>query len=263
MIILFFIISFLSCIIGAICGIGGGVIMKPVLDAFHMAPVSVISFLSGCSVLAMSVISFGKNLKAGREIIKKSTLLAVGAAIGGLLGKSGFQSAMIFFGDDRIVGLGQSIIMFILNTGVLLYTVSKVNITTLQVSNKGLCLLIGLALGTLSAFLGIGGGAINIMMLCCFFSMGTKEAGVASLNIIMLSQLTGLGNTLIFRNIPAFGIGQLFVMIAGGILGGSMGHYIKSEITEKHVERLFIMALVLIIIINVYNIYQFAFVLVV
>ncbi|MGL6200877.1 MAG: TSUP family transporter [Lachnospiraceae bacterium] len=258
MIILFFIISFFSCIIGAICGIGGGVIMKPVLDAFHMAPVSVVSFLSGCSVLAMSVISFGKNLRAGREIIKKSTPLAVGAAIGGLLGKAGFQSAVMFFGDERIVGLGQSIIMFMLNIGAILYTVRKVHITTLQVSHKGLCLLIGLVLGMLSAFLGIGGGAINIMILCYFFSMGAKEAGLASLNIIMLSQLTSLGNTLILRNVPAFGVMQLFLMIAGGILGGSMGYSLKREISEKQVEQIFIATLVVIIIINIYNIYQFA-----
>ena len=33
MYLLFFIISFGASIIGAICGIGGGVIIKPVLDA--------------------------------------------------------------------------------------------------------------------------------------------------------------------------------------------------------------------------------------
>ena len=34
MYILFFIISFSASIIGAICGIGGGIIIKPVMDAF-------------------------------------------------------------------------------------------------------------------------------------------------------------------------------------------------------------------------------------
>ena len=42
-IILFFLICFFASVIGAICGIGGGVIIKPVLDAFQMMDVSTIS----------------------------------------------------------------------------------------------------------------------------------------------------------------------------------------------------------------------------
>ena len=56
MAVLFFIISFLASVAGAICGIGGGVIIKPTLDMFHLASVSTISFLSGCTVLALSLI---------------------------------------------------------------------------------------------------------------------------------------------------------------------------------------------------------------
>ena len=44
MYILFFIISFSASIIGAICGIGGGIIIKPVMDAFGVLDVSIINF---------------------------------------------------------------------------------------------------------------------------------------------------------------------------------------------------------------------------
>lgn len=64
MVVLFFAVSFLASIAGAICGIGGGVIIKPVLDMFGLASVSTISFLSGCTVLAMSIYSVGKNILA-------------------------------------------------------------------------------------------------------------------------------------------------------------------------------------------------------
>ncbi len=46
---------------GAICGIGGGVIIKPTLDAFGVLSVSTISFLSGCTVLAMTCYSVIKE----------------------------------------------------------------------------------------------------------------------------------------------------------------------------------------------------------
>ena len=59
--LIFFAICFCASVIGAICGIGGGVIIKPVLDAFHIMDVSVISFLSGCSVLSMTEYSVVKS----------------------------------------------------------------------------------------------------------------------------------------------------------------------------------------------------------
>ena len=65
MVLVFFVVSILSCTVGSICGIGGGVIIKPVLDATGIMGVSSISFLSGCTVLAMSVVSVYKNLRAG------------------------------------------------------------------------------------------------------------------------------------------------------------------------------------------------------
>ena len=60
--ILFFAISFLSCIAGAICGIGGGVVIKPVLDMLQMGAPATINFLSGCTVLSMSLYSVSKAL---------------------------------------------------------------------------------------------------------------------------------------------------------------------------------------------------------
>ncbi len=65
MVILFFVVSLLACIGGSICGIGGGVIIKPVHDALKVMSVSSISCLSGCTVLSMSVVSVYKNMRAG------------------------------------------------------------------------------------------------------------------------------------------------------------------------------------------------------
>ena len=86
----FFLVSILSSAAGSICGIGDGVIIKPVLDATGIMSVSGISFLSGCTVLAMSVVSVYKNMRAGtaKLNLKTATGLAVGAALGGVAGKS-------------------------------------------------------------------------------------------------------------------------------------------------------------------------------
>ena len=82
--ILYFIISFFSSIVGAISGIGGGVIIKPVLDSISIFGVATISFLSGCTVLSMSTVTLIKNRKSEIQVNKKTaSLLAVGGIAGG------------------------------------------------------------------------------------------------------------------------------------------------------------------------------------
>ena len=82
--LLFFCVSLLSSMIGAICGVGGGVIIKPVLDATGTMGVSDISFLSGTAVLCMSVVSVLSNrTRTGLIEYRTGTPLAVGAIAGG------------------------------------------------------------------------------------------------------------------------------------------------------------------------------------
>ena len=87
--LIFFLVSLLASVVGAICGIGGGVIIKPVLDLLHLESVSTISFLSVCTVLSMSCYSVGRTMLAGerRVSLATGTPLAIGAAVGGLLEK--------------------------------------------------------------------------------------------------------------------------------------------------------------------------------
>ena len=47
------IVIFLSTLLGAFVGLGGGVIIKPMLDVLHMHTLSEIAFFSSCAVLAM------------------------------------------------------------------------------------------------------------------------------------------------------------------------------------------------------------------
>ena len=68
--------------------------MKPALDLFGWASVSTISFLSGCTVLAMSCYSVIKSMLAKEQSVnlKTATPLAFGAAVGGVLGKQMFSA---------------------------------------------------------------------------------------------------------------------------------------------------------------------------
>lgn len=258
--IIFFLISFGASLIGAICGIGGGVIIKPALDAFHILSVATISFLSGITVLSMSCYSIGKAKLSGELFVdrKIGTPLAIGAAVGGILGKWGFDIVSLFFTDHDKIGAVQALCLLIITIGTLIYTLKKDKIATKQTTNILLCILIGLLLGILSSFLGIGGGPINLVVLYYFFSMDTKEAAQNSLYIIMFSQITSLIKTVVTGSIPEFNPVLLIIMILGGILGAIAGRKINKNLDVKKVEALFIGLMIVIILINVYNVYQFA-----
>lgn len=257
--IIFLGVSFGASVVGAICGIGGGVLIKPLLDAFGVLSVASISFLSGCTVLSMSCYSVVKAHMSKESLVdlKTGTPLAIGAAIGGVAGKMMFQYLSDMFANKDQVGAIQAVCLLVITFGTLVYTLKKDKIKTLHVTNAAACIAIGFVLGICSSFLGIGGGPINLVVLFYFFSMDTKTAAQNSLYIILFSQITSLVNTLITRTVPEFGILLLILMVGGGILGGAAGRIINKKIDANTVNKLFIGLMVIIMMICVYNIYQF------
>ena len=108
-----------ASVAGAICGIGGGVIIKPVLDLLHLETVPAISFLSGCTVLSMSCYSVGKSILAGERSVSLSvgTPLAMGAAAGGLLGNQLFALLRRVSESPNTVGAVQAVCLAAVTAG--------------------------------------------------------------------------------------------------------------------------------------------------
>lgn len=252
-------ICFSASVAGAICGIGGGVIIKPVLDAFGIMDVATISFLSGCTVLSMSAYSVIRSKAGGSSLIRPKTgfPLAAGAALGGVAGKYLFQIIRSLNGDTDKVGAVQAACLLAVTLGTFVYTLRKSHIRTRKVENPLVCLLIGLILGILSSFLGIGGGPVNLVVLFYFFSMDTKTAAENSLYIIFFSQIASLVCSVATGSVPSFSVGVLLLMAAGGITGGIAGRSINRKIQADTVDKLFLWLMMLMILINIYNIYKF------
>lgn len=258
--LVFFLVSLCASTVGAVCGIGGGVIIKPVLDLLHLETVAAISFLSGCTVLSMSCYSVGRAMLAGEKRVSLSTgtPLALGAAAGGLLGSWLFTAVKAMFENPNTVGAVQAACLAVVTLGTLVYTVCKSRIPTHRVDSKAVCVAIGLALGCMSSFLGIGGGPINLVVLYFFFSMDTKTAAANSLYIIFFSQLANLLTTLATGAVPDFQPLTLALMVAGGIGGGILGRSLNKRMDNRMVERLFIVLMAVIIGISLFNSWRYA-----
>ena len=252
--VLYFFISLGASIVGAISGIGGGVIIKPVLDGISSFNVSTISFLSGSTVLSMTTVTLFRSRNSPVKLNKRiGTLMALGGVIGGFLGKMLFDMVKSGFGNDRVVGATQSLMLAVITLGVLFFTIYKERIRPFHKDSNLFTVFIGLILGGIASFLGIGGGPINLAVLYFFFSMDSKTAALCSIFIIFFSQVTSLVFTILAGNVPHFEPTILLLMIIGGINGGILGSHLSHRMTHKGVDKLFIGVMAVIIAICIYN----------
>ncbi|MFD2627560.1 sulfite exporter TauE/SafE family protein [Oceanobacillus kapialis] len=258
--ILYFIIGLLASTLGAIAGLGGGVIIKPVLDFFGDFDLPTIGVLSAGTVLAMATVSLiklrNKEVKVDKVI---SSVLAVGSILGGVVGKSIFNVIAVTLNIPTATAIIQSSVLALLLTLVFIYFLKKDNIRSFAFKNRVAIFAIGFVLGFLSAFLGIGGGPLNVTVLILLFSMTAKKAAVNSIFIIFFSQLSALLLIAFTTGYAEYDLSMLLYMIPGGILGGIIGSTITVKLSNKQIEKLFHVTILIIILINLYNIVNVAF----
>ncbi len=253
-------ICFFSSAAGSICGIGGGVIIKPALDASGIMDAASVSFLSGCTVLSMAAVSLYNNLKNRKnsDFDKISaSILTLGSITGGVLGKSAFQYILLFPAMKHRAGAIQAAILLVITAATLACELNKDKIVTRTITNKAVIFFTGCFLGVLSAFLGIGGGPVNLIVLFCLFSMKTKEAALYSIFIILFSQAASLLYSILAGNVPHVSTDILVLMSGCGILGGLAGSAVSRKTDNRTVDQLFTGLMTVIIVISIYNIFRY------
>jgi uncharacterized membrane protein YfcA len=255
----FLLIACAASAIGAISGIGGGIIIKPVLDILSgQGPVE-INLLSGSMVFTMSLVSLLRSRGAGVKLEpKRGTALAGGAALGGAAGKLLFSAALRFFSHTALIGIIQSLVLMLLTLIVLFYLKKKKTLRPRNIRHIPFCVFIGLLLGMVSAFLGIGGGPINIMVISYFLSMDSKTAALHSLYTIFLSQAASFLLMFAEGGIPLVNPFFIAAMVSGGIGGGLIGSRIVRVLSNDQVDRLFSLVLTLVILLSAYNMVRLA-----
>lgn len=258
--ILYFAIGLIASTLGAVAGLGGGVIIKPVLDLFGHFDLPTIGVLSAATVLSMATVSLIKLRNMEVQVDKAtSSIIAVGSIFGGIIGKVVFNLIAISLSIPKTTAIIQSTLLAIILSLIFIYFKRKHKIKSYLIKNKMVILGIGFSLGFLSAFLGIGGGPINVAILCLLFSMTAKNAGINSIFIIFFSQLSALLLIAFTTGFGDYNLLMLFFMIPGGILGGLIGSHFVTKLSNIQVEKVFNLAVLLIIFINLYNIIKVAF----
>lgn len=251
--IIYFCVALLATILGSMAGLGGGVIIKPVLDFLGHYDINTIGLLSSFTVFAMAVVAIMKQFQHKFKVNLKSTIsIALGSIAGGNLGQSLLEK-IILITNENLVQIVQAIFLVLLLTFVILYMNNTEKFKNYHVKNPILCFTLGLILGSLAAFLGIGGGPINVAFLTIFFSMEAKEAAVNSVLIILFSQASKILTIASGTGFSSYDLSMLYFMIPAGVIGGFIGSKLNLIASNKVIIRVFNIVVLCVIFLNIWN----------
>lgn len=258
MAIILLLICFFASTAGAVVGFGGGIIIKPAVDMLGLLPVPTANFLSGCTVLAMSISALLRSRGSEAKLeVRTSTTLAGGAVCGGAAGKWSFELTHSHFQNATLLGLMQSLCLLIITIFIFVYMCGKQTLPAKQIKSIPATFLIGLLLGLISTFLGVGGGPYNVAVLFYFYSMDAKASAKNSIYIILFSQLSSILLSICSGTVPDFSWSALILMTLGGVIGALAGAALSQKMDENDVVKLLYFMLIIIIGINICNVLKF------
>ncbi len=239
--------------LGAFVGLGGGVIIKPVLDFIGEEPRMQVDFLSCVAVFTMSVVSTCKQIRNKVEFKKNIVLLiAAGSIAGGFLGSKCMDMLEGLIPSDTVRCI-QAFTLAALLAAVCFYVAKDRK--SFRIKNNAAICLVGFSLGFLASFLGIGGGPINVAVLTLFFSMNVKESAVYSVAIIFFSQITKLITMFASSGIEVFSHQwkTLLFILPAAILGGIIGSVLNRKSDDRVIRKVFTAVMILLVVLNIYN----------
>lgn len=246
--------------LGAFVGLGGGVIIKPILDFIGAEPRMQVDFLSCVAVFTMSIVSTAKSIRNKVEFKKNIVvLIALGSIGGGFLGS--FSMDMLeSVANPNNVRCIQAFALAGLIAAVSIY-VGKIKFSFNIKNNLAIC-IVGLALGFIASFLGIGGGPINVAVLTLLFSMNVKESAVYSVAIIFFSQLSKLVTMFATSGIDSYAHQwkTLLFILPAAIIGGILGSKLNRKFDDGIIRKVFVSVMVLLILLNVFNGFNYMFI---
>lgn len=253
--IIYFIITLLATTVCSLTGMGGGVIIKPIMDVIGDFDVHAISIICSITVFSMALVSIVKHIKSKTKIPFNIALpLAIGSVFGGISGERIFSLFVHFFDADEFIKFIQNIILTILILWVFIYMNNKNKLGSKELKGIFPALIVGLFLGLCSAFLGIGGGPINVTVIVYLFSLPTKTATICSLITILLSQISKLTTVAVTSGFSDLDFSVVTIMITAATIGGFLGAYFNKKLSDKTVEKAFNCIVVVVLVLTVLNI---------
>lgn len=259
MIFIYVSLALFATLAGSITGMGGGVIMKPVMDLIGHYDSATIGVLSSATVLAMAVVSCLKQIgKKPKISLINIIVLGAASAGGGLLGQFLFDLCTKNLPSDNVVKIIQNAILCVIIVVIFLYMINKEKIKSPELKHWIFYILVGIMLGIMSSFLGIGGGPINVAILIYLFNLDVKTATFSSIVTILFAQISKLTTVAVTTGFAVFDLSVLPYMCIAGVVGAFVGGIINKRGSERVIVICFNAIQVLIMALCVVNIIRLA-----
>ena len=268
--LIIFISSFLAGILGSILGIGGGIIIVPVLTLFLHIDIRYAIAASLISIIATSSGAAARFLKDHLTNIRIATLLEVGTVFGAMSGfliTNKIPPKYLYF----IFGLFLFFSAFMMlikrenttSTNDHLWS-KKLNLASYypdhnlgtvhyKVANVPFGLFLMYFAGVLSALLGIGSGILKVLAMDTTMKLPLKVSSATSNFMIGVTATASAGAYFLKGDI----IPSVTAPVALGIILGSwIGAKIMLEMKQENIRKIFIVLLSIVALQMIYKGYS-------
>lgn len=232
--LLYFVIALAASSIGSMLGIGGGVIIVPILISIGITK-ELASVSSSLTVCAMSIISSYTYFRRKQGNIKTAVIIACGSIPGSYLGVhlNSMVSPKLF-----------NVLFAVLLSILLILMFIKDKLPKLNLGNISK-IIFGIIIGILAGMFGIGGGPITVPVLLVFFALQQKEVSGTSSYITLITAFTSVVSNVVKGN---NNMELAIFMIPGAIIGSQIGTFFNKRMNDKALTIAFNMLLIFLLI---------------
>ena len=222
-------LGFVAGILGSMIGLGGGIIVVPVLTFFGFSPTLAASnsLFAAFSNAVGSTISYSRQKRIDYSIGLKLGLLSIPGTVLGA-----------YLSSDVAPGIFKILFGLVLvSSAVYIFLRKKIETKEKNLTKQMIIFVIAASFfaGIISSFFGIGGGTVFVPLMVVGIGMTMKKAAPTSQFILLFASLSGIITHSILGH-PDFL--QAGLLAAGAFFGGILGARLSLDIKERSLQIL-------------------------
>ncbi|MDF2422423.1 MAG: sulfite exporter TauE/SafE family protein [Nitrosopumilus sp.] len=229
-------LGFAAGLLGSMIGLGGGIIVVPILTFLGFPPTAAASnsLFAALSNATASTISYSKQKRIEYSLGIKLGLLSIPGTILGAIISTDIAPDIfkILFGFVLIA------------SAVYIFLRKKIETKEKTISKQMIIFAIGVSFfaGIISSFFGIGGGIIFVPLMVVGMGMAMKKAAPTSQMILLFASLSGVIVHSLLGHPDFLQAGMLSI---GSFIGGLVGARLSIDIKERYLQILVVLVILI------------------
>ena len=219
--------GFAAGVLGSMIGLGGGIVVVPVLTFFGFSPqlAASNSLFAAFSNAIASTASYARQKRIEYSLGLKLGLLSIPGTILGALISADITSSMfkLLFGTVLVA------------SSVYIFSKRKMEPTAYNLSKRIMVLAVAASFfaGIISSLFGIGGGIVFVPLMAIVIGLSMKLAAPTSQFILIFASASGMIVHAILGHADFY---QALLLAGGAFVGGFVGSRLSLEVEETKLK---------------------------